>query len=129
MYLSKGEIMLERRSKATFWATLIAVAYGIYAITYWAGTNSSTTDDAEAIGAGIATLLVLPHLFVTWLGIIFGLIGFFTRKTGFQLTAAILYAVGAVLFIIYAVFLLPSIVLGFVGYSSQKKINASGGTK
>jgi len=121
--------MLERRSKAAFWATLIAVAYGIYAIVYWVGTNSSTADDAEAIGAGIATLLVLPHLLVTWLGIIFGLIGFFTRKTGFQLTAAILYAVGGVLFIIYAIFLLPSIVLGFVGYSSQKKINASNGSK
>jgi len=124
----KGENMLERRSKATFWATLVAVAYGIYAIVYWVGTNTSTTDDAEAIGAGIATVLVLPHLLVTWLGIVFGLIGFFTRKTGFQLTAAILYSVGAVLFIIYAIFLLPSIVLGFVGYSSQKKINASSST-
>ena len=120
--------MFERRSKAAFWSTIISLAYGIYAIVYWAGTNSSTTDDAEAIGAGIATLLVLPHMLVTWLGIIFGLVGFFTRKTGFQLTAAILYAVGAVLFIIYALFLVPSIVLGFVGYSAQKKINATGGT-
>ena len=120
--------MFERRSKAAFWATIIALAYGIYAIVYWAGTNSSTTDDAEAIGAGIATLLVLPHMLVTWLGIIFGLVGFFTRKTGFQLTAAILYAVGAVLFIIYALFLVPSIVLGFVGYSAQKKINTTNGS-
>jgi hypothetical protein len=117
--------MFERRSKAAFWATLLALAYGIYAIIYWVGTNSSTADDAEAIGAGIATLLVLPHLLLTWLGIIFGLVGFFTRKTGFQLTAAILYAVGAVFFILYALFLLPSIVLGFVGYSAQKKVNAS----
>ena len=121
--------MFNLRSKAAFWATLIAVAYGIYAIVYWVGTNSSTTDSAEAVGAGIATLLVLPHLLITWLGIIFGLIGFFTRKTGFQLTAAILYAVGAVLFIIYALFLLPSIVLGFVGYSAQKKLNAAGKTE
>ena len=81
---------------------------------------------AEAIGAGIATLLVLPHMLVTWLGIIFGLVGFFTRKAGFHLTAAILYAVAAVLFILYALFLVPSIVLGFIGYSVQKKINATG---
>jgi hypothetical protein len=120
--------MLQRRSKATLIATILAFAYGIYSIVYWVGTNSSTTDDAEAIGAGIATLLVLPHIFVTWLGIIFGIIGFFGRKTGFQLTAAILYSVGAVLFIIYALFLLPSIILGFVGYSSQKKLNASSGS-
>jgi hypothetical protein len=118
--------MFNSRSKAAFFATLIAVAYGIYAIVYWVDSNSSTTDSAEAIGAGIATLLVLPHLLITWLGIIFGIIGFFTRKTGFQLTAAILYAVGAVLFILYALFLVPSIVLGFVGYSVQKKLNAAG---
>jgi hypothetical protein len=121
--------MLKSRSKAAFWATLIAVAYGIYAISYWVGTNSSTTDDSEALAAGIATLFVLPHLFITWLGIIFGVIGFFTRKTGLQLTAAILYCVGAVFFLIYAFFLLPSIVLGFIGYSVQKKINASGAAK
>ncbi|CAN2243600.1 hypothetical protein MCEMKE157_01243 [actinobacterium SCGC AAA044-D11] len=121
--------MFNLRSKAAFWATIFAFAYGIYAIVYWAGTNSSSTDSAEAIGAGIATLLVLPHLLITWLGIIFGIIGFFTRKTGLQLTAAILYAVGAVLFILYALFLLPSIVLGFIGYSVQKKLNASGQSK
>jgi len=39
-----------------------------------------------------------------------------------------LYAVGALLFILYAIFLVPSIVLGFVGYSAQKKINASSGS-
>ena len=44
--------MFERRSKAAFWATILALAYGIYAIVYWAGTLSSTTDDAEAIGDG-----------------------------------------------------------------------------
>jgi hypothetical protein len=116
--------MFEKRSKAAFWATLLALAYGVYAIVYWVGANASTADDAEALGAGIATALVLPHVITTWVGIIFGLIGFFTRGTGFQLTAAILYAVGGVLFIIYIVFLIPSIVLGFVGYSVQKKINA-----
>lgn len=120
--------MFKNRSKAAFWATLLATAYGIYAFVYWLGANSSSTDTAEAVGAGIATLLVLPHLLVTWLAIIFGLIGFFGRKAGFQLTAAILYAVGAVLFFLYAIFLLPSIVLGFVGYSVQKKINASSAT-
>lgn len=117
--------MFSRRSKASFWATLIAVAYGIYAIFYWVGTNASSEGDEEAIGSAIATVLVLPHLLVTWLGIIFGMFGFFARKTGFQLTAAILYAVAAALFFIYAIFLVPSIVLGFIGYSVQKKINKS----
>ena len=115
--------MFNQRSKASFWATVIAFAYGIYAFTYWAGTNASTEGDAEAIGSAIATILVLPHLLVTWLGIIFGMFGFFARKPGFQLTAAILYAVAALLFFLYAIFLLPSIVLGFIGYTVQKKLN------
>ncbi len=115
--------MFQGKSKAAFFATVIATLYGIYSITYWVGANSSTNDDAEAIGAGIATVLVLPHVLVTWLGILFGIIGYFGRKTGFLLTAAILYSVAAVLFFLYAIFLVPSIVLGFVGYSAQKKIN------
>lgn len=115
--------MFKDRSKAAFFAVLIALLYGIYSITYWTGANTSADGDAEAIGAGIATFLVLPHVIVTWIGVLFGLIGYFSRKTGFILTAAILYSVAAVLFFIYAVFLIPSIVLGFVGYSSQKKIN------
>jgi predicted branched-subunit amino acid permease len=53
------------------------------------------------------------------------MIGFFARKTSFQLTAAILYAVAAVLFFLYAIFLIPSIILGFIGYSVQKKLNKS----
>ncbi len=115
--------MFHQRSKASFWATLIALAYGIYAFSYWVSTNASTEGDAEALGSAIATVLVLPHLLVTWLGIIFGMFGFFARKAGFQLTAAILYAVAALLFFLYAIFLVPSIVLGFVGYTVQKKLN------
>lgn len=118
--------MFTKRSKAAFWASLIGLAYGIYLISYWSGTLATAEDDAEVIGAGIATALVLPHLIVTWIALIFGVIGFFTRKAGFLLTAAILYCVGALFFLLYAVFLIPSIVLGFIGYSVQKKINKSG---
>ncbi len=120
--------MFQNRSKAAFFAVLIALLYGVYSITYWTDANASTSDDAEAIGAGIATFLVLPHVLTTWVGILFGLIGYFSRKTGFLLTAAILYSVAAVLFFLYAIFLIPSIVLGFVGYSSQKKMNKAGVT-
>jgi hypothetical protein len=114
--------MFKNRSIAGAIATAIAFAYGIYLISYWAGANTGTSGDSEAVGAAIATALVLPHLLVTWIGVIFGFIGFFTRKSGFLLTAAILYASAAVLFLIYAIFLVPSIVLGFIGYVNQKKM-------
>lgn len=115
--------MFQNRSKAAFIGALLGTAYAVYSVVYWSGANSSTASDGEAIGAALATALVLPHMLITVLAAIFALIGFFTRKAGLTLTGAILFAVAALLFLLYAAFLLPSIVLGFVGYSNQKKLN------
>lgn len=117
--------MFQNRSKLTFIGLLIAIAYFLYLVIYFAGVNASTTSDSEALGAGLATLLVLPSIFVLFVGVLLGLIGFFNRSAGLQLTAAILYSVAALLFILYAFFLVPSIVLGFMGWNQQKKINAA----
>lgn len=115
--------MFKNRSINGFIATVLALAYGIYLVSYWADVNGSATGDSEAVGAAIATMLVLPQMVTVWIGVIFGIIGFFTRKAGFLLTAAILYAAGGLFFLLYIMFLIPSIVLGFVGYVNQKKIN------
>lgn len=115
--------MFQNRSKAAFVGALLGVAYAVYSVVYWSGATSSATNDGELLGAAIATALVFPHMLVTVLGAIFAVIGFFTRKPGLTLTGAILFSVAAVLFLLYAAFLIPSIVLGFVGYANQKKIN------
>ncbi len=117
--------MFNKRSVVSFIATILALAYGIYLISYFAGANAASASDGEAVGKTIATALVLPHLIITWIGVIFGVLGFFLRKSGFLLTAAILYASAALFFLLYGAFLVPSIVLGFVGYSSQRKLNRS----
>lgn len=117
--------MFNNRSKAAFVAALLGTAYAVYSVIYWAGATGSATNDAEAVGAFIATALVLPHMLVTVLAAIFAIVGFFTRKSGLILTGAILFSVAAVLFLLYAVFLIPSIIFGFVGYSKQKKMNAA----
>jgi len=116
--------MFKNRSKAAFLAALFGSAYAIYSIVYWSGAIDATQsgDSAEAFGAGLATLLVLPHMLVTVLAALFGVIGFFVRSAGLILTSAILYSVAAALFFLYAPFLLPSIVLGFMGYVNQKKL-------
>lgn len=117
--------MFVNKSKAAFLAALLGTAYSVYIIMYFGGVvgETDTTNAGETIGAGIATLLVLPHMLVTVLGALFGVIGFFIRSAGLTLTSAILYSVAAALFFLYALFLVPSIVLGFVGYANQKKIN------
>ena len=118
--------MFERRSKASFFGAILGVAYAIYSVIYWSGAADeavSSDDVGASIGAGLAFALVLPHMVVTVIGAIFAVIGFFTRSTGLTLTAAILFSSAALLFLLYAAFLIPSIVLGFVGYANQKKIN------
>ena len=56
---------------------------------------------------------------------IFNVIAALANKRGFALVAAILYCVGAVLFLMYALFVVPSIILSFVGYAKLGKIAKS----
>lgn len=118
--------MFKGRSKTAFISAVLGAAYSIYSLIYWfgvAGTAADTSDAAEAIGAGIATALILPHVLIAVLATVFTLIGFFVRGKGLILTGAILFSASALFFLLYAAFVLPSIVLGFVGYANQKKLN------
>lgn len=114
--------MFNNRSKALFVCALLATAYVIYLMVNF-GSSMASSDSTEAVGGAIATMLVTPHLVLVSLGGIFSWLGFFLRKPGFALVGAILYCVGAVLFLLYAMFCIPLIILGFVGYSKQKKLS------
>ena len=114
--------MFKGRSKCTFAAALLATAYFIYLIIYFIGANSGT-EGAEAVGAGIATALVMPHMAFVLLGLIFNWLGFGLKANWGTLTGSILYCVALVLFPIYFMFVLPSIILGFIGFAKQRKMN------
>ena len=114
--------MFKNRSKALFICAVLATAYSIYLMIYF-GSSMTSSDSTEAIGGAIATALVTPHMVLISLGAIFSWLSFFLRKAGFALVGAILYCVGAVLFLLYAMFCIPLIILGFVGYSKQKKLS------
>ena len=77
-------------------------------------------DSTNDSSGGLTILLMTPHLILLLIGVLFGWVGFATGKAGFSLAAAILYSVSAVLAIMNALFLVPSIVLGFIGYANQK---------
>ena len=113
--------MFENRSKVLFVCAVLSAIYVVYLIVYFAGAASSE-DAAEAIGGAIATALVMPHMIVMALGAIFTWIGFCFRKNWGALVGAILYCVGLVLFPLYFMFTVPLIILGFVGFSKQKKL-------
>ena len=112
------------RSKCLLIAGLIGAIYSIYLICYFGGslTEGSTSDQ---IGGFIATAMVTPHMVLVVAGSVFLLVGYFARMTWAALVGSISMCVGAVVFIMYGMFCIPSIVLGFVGYSKQKKLNAN----
>lgn len=112
----------EKRSKVLFICALLATIYVIYLIAYFTGATTSS-DSAEALGGAIATAIIMPHLVLNALGAIFNWIGVLFQKNWGALTGSILYSVGLVLFPLYFMFSVPLIVLGFVGFTKQKKLN------
>jgi hypothetical protein len=115
--------MFKNRSITAFIGLVLAFGYAILVTSTVIGSNASAATDGEAVGAAIGTFLALPHIIIVWVGVIFGILGFFMRKVGFTLTAAILYASAAIVWLFWGWMLIPSIVLGFIGYADQKKIN------
>lgn len=114
--------MKKKHSKALLIAAIIGALYSIYLIAYFGGAIGGS-QGAEQAGAALATALVTPHMILVVLAAIFNWVAYFTNKRGFALTAGILYSVGGVIFIVYIMFVIPSLVLSFVGYANLKKIN------
>lgn len=111
-----------RHSKALLVSGVLGALYAIYLISHFSGAITGSTG-ATQVGAAIATALVTPHMILVVLAAIFNWVAYFTNKRGFALTAGILYSVGGVIFILYILFVVPSLVLSFVGYTKLKKIN------
>lgn len=89
----------------------LTVAYAIYIVSYFAGVF---TDSAVSF---ITSAIVTPHMLCVALAAVFSCVGFFTRKRWAMLTAAILMTVSAVLFLMYAHFVIVQAVLLFISYA------------
>jgi hypothetical protein len=120
--------MFEKRSKLLVLASILGGLYAIYLLTYFFGAVDES-QGAEQIGTGLATALIIPHLVAVIFASVFGFLGFFLRSNGFSLTSGILYCVATILFLIYFMFTTPLIILTFIGYSKQKKMNSKEATK
>lgn len=118
-----------RRSIPLLVSLLLGLAFTIFLMTTtFSHTDkalSQTAADAGELGAQLGTLigaaLLLPQMVVSGVAVILNGVGWGIRSRGFSLAGAILYCVAAVLMIINAPFLLPSIVLSFVGYARLEK--------
>lgn len=110
----------KKKSVLLLISAILGVLYAIYSVTYWMGASAGMSG-AAAVGAGIATVLTMPHTICAILAAIFNVLGWAMSSRGFALTGAILYAVAAVLFPIYAMFVLIQMILSFVGFAKLKK--------
>ena len=113
-----------KKSKCLLVSWILGVLYSLYIVVYFFGNTASQTDAAAALGAGIATAIVMPHMLCTVLATIFNILGWAMNKRGFALTGAILYAVAMVMFPLYFFFVVVQMILSFVGFAKLKNINA-----
>lgn len=109
-----------KRSKLLLISAIIGSIYTIYIISHFAGAVSGSSG-AEQAGAGLATLLVMPHMAFVFLAVVFNWLGFIFKLRWGALVAGILYAVSMVMFFMYFMFVIVEMILCFVAYSKMKK--------
>lgn len=112
--------MFKNRSKSEFISIVLAVGYLILAMTLWAQAVSEASGDAEQLGAGIASIFILPHIALAFIGTLLATLGFFVRSAGLSLSGAIVNTVAAVTFIFWGFALIPAVIFGFIAYATQK---------
>lgn len=111
-----------KRSKLLLASWILGLMYFICILFYLFTKNGSGDSFAENIGYGIATMLVAPHIFLVFLSLIFNIIGWAASKRWAALTGAILYCVAALAFLLYCIFVIPSIILSFVGFAKLASV-------
>lgn len=112
-----------KKSKCLLISAILGTLYLLYVVSYFFGGIASTTG-GEQIGAGLATALVAPHMFLLAIAVLFNWIGWVTKAPWAALTGGILYSVSGLVFLLYVIFEIPSIVLSFVGFSKMKNAKA-----
>lgn len=112
--------MKKKKSKLALIALILSVLYAIYLVSYFTGAVTNETDSAAAVGAGLASVIVMPHLIAVVIGAITNAIGYFFSSRGFILSAGILYTVALVLFPMYFMFVIIQLILCFVAYVRMK---------
>ena len=103
-------------------SAIIGIAYLLYIISYFAGATTGAASDAEAVGAGLASMIVMPHIVCVGIAAMFNVLAVFMKRTsGFALVAGILYTVAMALFVMYFMFVILEAILCYIGYAKRKR--------
>ncbi len=109
-----------KKSKLLLAAAIIGTLYLIYLITYFTGGITSS-EGAEALGAGLATALVTPHMVCVGIAALFNWLGWALKARWAALVAGIMYAVSMVCMFLYAIFVVLEMIFCFVAFAKMKK--------
>jgi len=113
--------MMKNISKALIISTVIGSTYLIYLIITY--SNIDLNEENAPAFLAIFMTLSMPHLYLTGFACLLGWVAILTKKPIFSLLSAIAFFIAAFVFPLYAIFLLPSILFGFIGYRNQKRLS------
>lgn len=117
--------MKEKKSILLLISAILGTFYSIYIINHFFTGIISSNNVFEQAGISIATFIVTPHIIGTVIATALNWVAYFKHDKVVALVTAILYLVSGLLFLFYIIFVLPSIVLSFIGYSNIKKYKVS----
>jgi hypothetical protein len=113
--------MLKNRSKVLFIGAVISTAY----ILCLAGNYLLKSAVSPYTLSFIVNTAFMPeYILFMAIGTALCWTGFFTRDAYFILLGSILFSIAAVFFFFYISAALPIIVLAYIGFANQKKINS-----
>ncbi len=115
----------KKRSICLLISAILGVVYAIYLVSYFGGSVGTAGSSSEALGAGLATALVMPHMVCAALAAVFNVLGWAMNHRAFALVGAILYTVALVLFPMYFMFVVVQMILSYIGFAQLKKIKAA----
>lgn len=110
--------MKKKHSKAL----LISIIPAIFYIGYFAGSMSVNNIEKQ-LGSSNGITIITLHIALLILAIVFNYVAYLTNKSVLALTTVILFLASGISFLPYILFIVPSIVLSFLGYINLKKIN------
>jgi hypothetical protein len=122
-----------RRSKVVLFFAVLGAVYTVVVTILWSRAQSALTDlflsdpllaGLGTVAGGVASIVLLPHYISAVFASVLAAIGFLTRNEGFILAASTLFCVAVAMFFLSGLLLLPVVILGFIGYANQRRLNA-----
>ena len=122
------------RSAVVVVFAVLGTAYTAVLAVLWSSAQSALTDLFEtdpwlaglgSVAGGVASIVLLPHFISAVFASVLAVVGFFTRNDGFILAAATLFCVAVAMFFPSGLLLVPVVILGFIGYANQRRMNVA----